>query len=198
MFKRTLQYLRGFFSFRRNYILLSDQGPQAVKETHAYSYLTVSAIVVCVFCMLANVAFLPTIPPRIKFEPALPKYVATKDLRDLRYPSQFIGLDTLDVSQADIMNEDHESIVYFSNHPFLLAQINRAQPDKVFSTDPKRQTIQIGTISPEEHQVQVTKNVSRPSSLAREVHVPCLKPYRYPVSCSSGHSISEWRAASFN
>jgi len=48
----------------------------------------------------------------------------------------------------------------FINYPILLAQINKNEPKKVYSDDPRAHMTWKGMISPEDRQVVVSKTVS--------------------------------------
>ncbi|KAE9386089.1 hypothetical protein BT96DRAFT_839793 [Gymnopus androsaceus JB14] len=74
-------------------------------------------------------------------------------MHTLRRPSHFIGFD-------QIRHATPPNPVQFLNFPILIAQVDRAEPPKVFPDDSRRYTSSIGTISPDDRQVRATKDIS--------------------------------------
>lgn len=118
-----------------------------VSSGESKSGLMLGGTCVCLLATLVNLyltIFWPT------HSSAASAHLTQVEVELLRRPSQFIGLD------YDTLSVDPKQFV---NHPFLLTQIDRLEPNKVFDVDPKRRTVAVGTISPDDKRVQVNQSV---------------------------------------
>lgn len=103
-------------------------------------------LIICLLCTVANL--LPLRPPSTH----KPATDAPIDLYSLRRPSIYIGLELVERPVPPIPR----SIFDF---PFVLTQLDSANPFKVFGEDLKRFLTRSGTVSPDERRFQVTSNV---------------------------------------
>lgn len=107
---------------------------------------------VCAVSAIINVTLtvlFAIVPP---MSPRLPSPISVKDIIHLRRPSHFIRFDELSRPSPIVP-------VNFTNHPFTVAQIDQAQDTKIFPIDPRRRMVRLGTISPDDQRILVTKSV---------------------------------------
>ena len=108
-------------------------------------------LVVCVVCTVINVA---TVFFSSHTEAKVPRPFSSytpAEIRLLRRPNQYIGLEKV-ARPPQQLN--------FTNHPMIMLPIDSAYPDKVFDVSPKKHLTQVGTITPDVTRFLVTDTVS--------------------------------------
>lgn len=110
---------------------------------------------VCIICTIFNLslAFFYKSTTSTVVQSASYASLRREDIANLRRPSQFIGFDQIQRQTPPLPRQ-------FNNYPILLAQVDAADPDKVFEQDLRRYMAHVGTIEPEDKRVLVTQSVS--------------------------------------
>ncbi|KAJ7585127.1 hypothetical protein C8J56DRAFT_829377 [Mycena floridula] len=122
---------------------------RAKVHDRSYLFITGTTMLFCLICTLINVTYLGR--SLFKGSPLfLHNSLEGIDVASLRRPSQFIGL-------APYLNFSPTS---FLSYPLVLSPVDETRPSVVLNNDPKRHLSSIGTISPEDRQLRVSRTIS--------------------------------------
>lgn len=143
-----------------------------------YSKFTAFAVVLAILCTGINVRIFLTVEgpqPPMRF----------RDLGGLKRPNQFIGLERV---RLPVVAPDPYKI-----YPNLLARVNKLEPKRAYSDDPKRFAAWGKMVPPEDKQFKVTSQASPPFEHGDFDSYPIS---RSPRSSSFGQLAIRWRIAS--
>jgi len=122
----------------------SDKGARK----NSSSILANGMYIVCLACCILNIVVMW----RKNAEANDPQLL---DLSTLERPSVYVGLEKVKWSEDRL-----KSIPDVRNFPNIIAQVSKTYPDKVFPLDTRRWLSDRGMLSPDEHQILITADVS--------------------------------------